>query len=171
MLSTLARAATRRPLTVMLLWGLFLLLGSGLGTGVFGGLSDDVPDVPGTESEVPPSTSTAPTRRASRSPPSSRLPPSPAPRCAPRCGEVADLREIAGCRRACPTRTPPGRLVAEDGRALIVPVTFQGGLDDDAEEAGVYAAADRCTGSTPPGSMSAAGRCWANSSASGPRRT
>ncbi|GHA73200.1 MMPL family transporter [Streptomyces anthocyanicus] len=52
MLSTLARAATRRPLTVMLLWGLFLLLGFGLGTGVFGRLSDDVPDVPGTESQV-----------------------------------------------------------------------------------------------------------------------
>ncbi|MFE2438926.1 hypothetical protein, partial [Streptomyces sp. NPDC059409] len=52
MLSTLARAATRRPLTVMLLWGLFLLLGFGLGTGVFGKLSDDVPDVPGTESQV-----------------------------------------------------------------------------------------------------------------------
>ena len=52
MLSTLARAATRRPLTVMLLWGVFLLLGFGLGTGVFGKLSDDVPDVPGTESQV-----------------------------------------------------------------------------------------------------------------------
>ena len=51
MLATLARAATRRPLTVILLWVLFLLLGFGLGTGVFGRLSDNVPDVPGTESE------------------------------------------------------------------------------------------------------------------------
>ena len=50
-LSILARAATRRPLTVILLWVLFLLLGFGLGTGVFGRLSDNVPEVPGTESE------------------------------------------------------------------------------------------------------------------------
>ncbi|CAM5249652.1 hypothetical protein SALBM217S_01541 [Streptomyces griseoloalbus] len=51
MLTALARTATRRPLTVMLLWGLFLLLGFGLGTGVFARLSDNVPEVPGTESE------------------------------------------------------------------------------------------------------------------------
>jgi RND superfamily putative drug exporter len=50
-LSVLARTATRRPLTVILFWLLFLLLGFGLGTGVFGRLSDNVPDVPGTESE------------------------------------------------------------------------------------------------------------------------
>lgn len=52
MLATLARAATRRPLTVISVWVLFLLLGFGLGTGVFGRLSDNVPEVPGTESEL-----------------------------------------------------------------------------------------------------------------------
>ncbi len=51
MLATIARASTRRPLTVIGLWLLFLLLGFGLGTGVFGRLSDSVPDVPGTESD------------------------------------------------------------------------------------------------------------------------
>ena len=52
MLSTLARAATRRPLTVIGLWAAFLMLGLGLGTGVFADLSDDVPDAPGTESDL-----------------------------------------------------------------------------------------------------------------------
>ncbi|GAA5213540.1 MMPL family transporter [Streptomyces thinghirensis] len=146
MLSTLARAATRRPLTVMLLWGLFLLLGFGLGTGVFGKLSDDVPDVPGTESEVaaeyldgldPSGESiTAVVEAATVSGPEVR---------AQVRGAVADLREIAGVA-AVPDPYATRGLVAEDGRALIVPVTFQGGLDDDAEEAAVDAAADRLHG-------------------------
>ncbi|MGW7278834.1 MMPL family transporter [Streptomyces sp. NPDC054844] len=146
MLSTLARAATRRPLTVMLLWGVFLLLGFGLGTGVFGKLSDDVPEVPGTESAVAagyldgldPSgeTITAVVEAAAVSGPEVR---------AQVRGAVADLREIAGVA-AVPDPYATRGLVAEDGRALIVPVTFQGGLDDDAEEAAVDAAAGRLHG-------------------------
>lgn len=84
MLSTLARTATRRPLTVIALWVLFLLLGFGLGTGVFGRLSDNVPEVPGTESEAAAEYLDRVDRPATRSPPSSRAPPSPTPRCGPR---------------------------------------------------------------------------------------
>ncbi|MFJ8147933.1 MMPL family transporter [Streptomyces sp. NPDC096048] len=143
MLSTLARAATRRPLTVMLLWGLFLLLGFGLGTGVFGKLSDDVPDVPGTESEVaaeyldgldPAGESiTAVVEAAAVSEPGVRAQVERA---------VADLREIAGVA-AVPDPYATRGLVAEDERALIVPVFLEGSLDDDAEEAAVDAAASR----------------------------
>ncbi|AQS66524.1 MMPL family transporter [Streptomyces pactum] len=143
MLSTLARAATRRPLTVMLLWGVFLLLGFGLGTGVFGKLSDDVPDVPGTESAVaaeylddldPSGESiTAVVEAAAVSGPEVR---------AQVLRAVADLRDLAGVA-AVPDPYATRGLVAEDGRALIVPVALEGGLDDAAEEAAVDAAAGR----------------------------
>ncbi|MET9778045.1 MMPL family transporter [Streptomyces sp. NPDC006367] len=146
MLSTLARAATRRPSTVMLLWGLFLLLGLGLGTGVFGKLSDDVPDVPGTESEVtaeyldgldPSGESiTAVVEAAAVGDPRVRAEVGRA---------VADLRRIAGVA-AVPDPYATRGLVAGDGRALIVPVEFAGGLGDDAEEEAVEAAAARLHG-------------------------
>ncbi|GGQ75533.1 MMPL family transporter [Streptomyces flaveolus] len=146
MLSTLARAATRRPLTVMLLWGLFLLLGFGLGTGVFGKLSDDVPDVPGTESQLaaeyldgldPAGDSiTGVVESAAVSDPDVRAEVRRA---------VAGLRDVAGVAAVPDPYTTPG-LVAEDGRALIVPVTFEGGLDDAAEEEAVDAAAARLHG-------------------------
>lgn len=143
MLSTLARAATRRPLTVILLWLLFLLLGFGLGTGVFGRLSDDVPDVPGTESE-----------RADQY--VSRLDPTGETVTAVVAGEpvsdaalraeveraVAEVREIAGVADVPDPYTTPG-LTARDGQALIIPVTFEGGLDEDAEADATDAAAER----------------------------
>ncbi|MGV9452073.1 MMPL family transporter [Streptomyces sp. NPDC003635] len=143
MLSTLARAATRRPLTVILLWLLFLLLGFGLGTGVFGRLSDDVPDVPGTESE-----------RAEQY--VSRLDPTGETVTAVVAGEpvsdaalraeveraVAEVREIAGVAAVPDPYTTPG-LTARDGQALIIPVTFEGGLDEDAEADATDAAAER----------------------------
>ncbi|MFC8866992.1 MMPL family transporter [Streptomyces sp. NPDC057148] len=146
MLSTLARAATRRPLTVMLLWGVFLLLGFGLGTGVFGKLSDDVPEVPGTESAVaaeyldgldPSGASiTAVVEAAAVTGPEVRAEVGRA---------VADLRELAGVA-AVPDPYATRGLVAEDGRALIVPVEFEGGLGDRAEEDAVAAAAGRLHG-------------------------
>ncbi|MFE1009998.1 MMPL family transporter [Streptomyces sp. NPDC058794] len=146
MLSTLARAATRRPLTVMLLWGVFLLLGFGLGTGVFGKLSDDVPDVPGTESEVaaeyldgldPSGESiTAVVEAAAVTGPAVRAEVGRA---------VADLRELAGVAAVSDPYATRG-LVAEDGRALIVPVEFEGGLGDEAEQDAVAAAAGRLHG-------------------------
>ncbi len=143
MLSTLARAATRRALTVMLLWGLFLLLGFGLGTGVFGKLSDDVPDVPGTESEVaaeylddvdPSGASITAVVEATAV---------GAPEVRAEVGRaVADLRRTAGVA-AVPDPYATRGLIAGDGRALIVPVEFEGGLGDEAEEDAVEAAAGR----------------------------
>ncbi|MFC8374075.1 MMPL family transporter [Streptomyces sp. NPDC057239] len=143
MLSALARAATRRPLTVMLLWGLFLLLGFGLGTGVFARLSDNVPEVPGTESEsaaryldrVDPAgeSITGVVAGTTVSDPELRAEVERA---------VADVRTVAGVAAVPDPYTTRG-LTAEDGRALIIPVTLEGGLDDDAEERTLDAAAER----------------------------
>ncbi|NUP45577.1 MAG: MMPL family transporter [Streptomyces sp.] len=143
MLSVLARAATRRPLTVILLWVLFLLLGFGLGTGVFGRLSDNVPEVPGTESEraaqyldrVDPTgeSITAVVAGTAVSDPGLREQVERA---------VADVRDIAGVA-AVPDPYRTRGLTAVDGQALIVPVTFRGGLGDGAEKKAVDAAADR----------------------------
>ncbi|MGW6904172.1 MMPL family transporter [Streptomyces sp. NPDC054940] len=143
MLSMLARAATRRPLTVIALWVLFLLLGFGLGTGVFSRLSDNVADIPGTESEAagqylertdPAGESiTAVVEGTAVSEPGLRAQVERA---------VADVRSIAGVADVPDPYVTRG-LTAEDGRALIIPVTLEGGLDDDAEEKAVDAAADR----------------------------
>ncbi|MGW7203736.1 MMPL family transporter [Streptomyces sp. NPDC054837] len=143
MLSTLARTATRRPLTVIALWVIFLLLGFGLGTGVFGRLSDNVPEVPGTESEaasqyldrVDPAgeSITAVVEGTAVSDPGLRAQVERA---------VAEVREIAGVAAVPDPYVTPG-LLSEDGRALIIPVALEGGLDDDAEERAVDDAADR----------------------------
>lgn len=143
MLATLARAATRRPLTVMFVWVLFLLLGFGLGTGVFGRLSDNVPEVPGTESElaaqyldrVDPAgdTVTGVVEGVAVSAPALRAQVERA---------VADVRHLAGIAAVPDPYTTRG-LTARDGRALLIPVTLEGGLSDDAEEHAVDAAADR----------------------------
>ncbi|MBT3154299.1 MMPL family transporter [Streptomyces sp. CHD11] len=143
MLSALVRAATRRPLTVMLLWGLFLLLGFGLGTGVFARLSDNVPEVPGTESESaaqyldradPTGESvTAVVAGTTVSGPEVRAEVERA---------VADVRRIAGVAAVPDPYTTPG-LTAGDGQALIIPVALEGGLDEDAEQRTLDEAADR----------------------------
>ncbi|WP_043671904.1 MMPL family transporter [Streptomyces xylophagus] len=143
MLSTLARAATRRPLTVISVWVLFLLLGFGLGTGVFGRLSDNVPEVPGTESElaaqyldrVDPTgeTVTGVVEGVAVSDPALRAQVERA---------VTDVCALAGIA-AVPDPYTTGSLTSRDGRALLIPVTLEGGLSDDAEEHAVDAAADR----------------------------
>lgn len=143
MLVPLARAATRRPLTVITVWVLFLLLGFGLGTGVFGRLSDNVPEVPGTESElaarypdrVDPTgeTVTGVVAGVAVSDPALRDQVERA---------VTDVRALAGVAAVPDPYTTPG-LTSRDGRALLIPVTLRGGLDDDAEEQAVDAAADR----------------------------
>jgi RND superfamily putative drug exporter len=133
-LSTLARAATRRPLTVIGLWAAFLLLGFGLGAGVFADLSDDVPDVPGTESDtaddylsgVDPSGESVTAVVAGEAVSDAAL-------RAQVERTVAEVREIAGVADVPDPYTTPG-LTARDGQALIVPVTFEGGLSDEAEE-------------------------------------
>ncbi|GGV82193.1 putative membrane protein [Streptomyces griseoloalbus] len=142
-LFALARAATRRPLTVMLLWGLFLLLGFGLGTGVFARLSDNVPEVPGTESE-------SAARYLDRVDPAGESISGVVAGTAVADPElradvgraVADVRRVAGVAAVPDPYATPG-LTAEDGQALIIPVTLEGGLDDDAEERTLDAAADR----------------------------
>ncbi|WP_280874684.1 MMPL family transporter [Streptomyces pseudovenezuelae] len=143
MLSALARTATRRPLTVILFWVLFLLLGFGLGTGVFARLSDNVPEVPGTESERAAQylDRTDPTGESITAVVEGVAVTDPGLR-----GQVeravTDVRAIAGVAAVPDPYTTRG-LTAEDGRALLIPVTLTGGLDDDAEERAVDAAADR----------------------------
>ncbi|GHF44178.1 MMPL family transporter [Streptomyces griseosporeus] len=143
MLDTLARVATRRPLTVILFWTLFLLLGFGLGTGVFGRLSDEVPNVPGTESQRAAAylrhadpdgdTVVGVVEGARVSGPALR-------------GQVeravAEVRAVGGIAAVPDPYTTRG-LVAADGRALLIPVTLKGGLDDAAEKRAVDAAAER----------------------------
>ncbi|MHC3468994.1 MMPL family transporter [Streptomyces sp. 7R007] len=143
MLSTLARAATRRPLTVIALWVLFLLLGFGLGTGVFGRLSDNVPEVPGTESEHAAQylDDTDPTGESITAVVAGVRVADPGVRDQVERA-VADLRRIAGVAAVPDPYTTRG-LTAADGQALIVPVTLKGGLGDDAEERAVNAATDR----------------------------
>jgi len=142
-LVSLARAATRRPLTVITVWVLFLLLGFGLGTGVFGRLSDNVPEVPGTEPEsaaqyldrADPTgeTVTGVVAGVAVSDPALRNRVERA---------VADVRALAGVAAVPDPYSTPG-LTSRDGRALLIPVTLEGGLGDDAEEHVVDAAADR----------------------------
>ncbi|AZQ38842.1 MMPL family transporter [Streptomyces cyaneochromogenes] len=143
MLSMLARAATRRPLTVIALWVLFLLLGFGLGTGVFSRLSDNVADIPGTESEAAGQylERTDPTGESITAVVEGTAVSDPGLRAQVERA-VADVRAVAGVADVPDPYATRG-LTAEDGRALIIPVTLEGGLDDDAEERAVDAAADR----------------------------
>ncbi|MFJ4782526.1 MMPL family transporter [Streptomyces sp. NPDC088794] len=143
MLSALARTATRRPLTVILFWVLFLLLGFGLGTGVFARLSDNVPEVPGTESEHAAQylDRTDPTGESITAVVEGVAVTDPGLRDQVERA-VADVRAIAGVAAVPDPYTTRG-LTSEDGQALLIPVTLTGGLDDDAEERAVDAAADR----------------------------
>jgi len=142
-LSSLARAATRRPLTVILLWVLFLLLGFGLGTGVFARLSDNVPEVPGTESEHAAQylDRTDPTGESITGVVEGAPVSGPALRRQVERA-VADVRGIAGVAAVPDPYTTRG-LTSEDGQALVLPVTLKGGLGDNAEERAVDAAAER----------------------------
>ncbi|MFF3961683.1 MMPL family transporter [Streptomyces griseorubiginosus] len=134
MLSTLARAATRRPLTVIGLWAAFLLLGFGLGTGVFADLSDDVPDVPGTESDLADDhlSSIDPTGESVTAVVAGEAVSDAALRAQVE-RTVAEVRRIAGVSDVPDPYTTPG-LTARDGQALVIPVSFEGGLSDEAEE-------------------------------------
>jgi RND superfamily putative drug exporter len=132
-------------MAVILLWVVFLSLGFGLGTGVFGRLSNDVPKVPGTESElarqyldhadpigesiiavVEGTTVFDPGLRAEVD------------------RAVSEVRTIAGVA-AVPDPYATRGLTAQDRRALLIPVTLEGGLDDDAAERAVNKAAARMT--------------------------
>ncbi|MGW7076477.1 MMPL family transporter [Streptomyces sp. NPDC054866] len=143
MLAALARTATQRPKTVVLIWLLLLVLGLGFGTRVFGDLTSSVEDVPGSESVV------AEERLAELTPDGddfSAVVSAPAvntPQLRSQVGDaVADVRKHPGIAQVPDPYTTRG-LVAQDGKALLIPVTLKGGLDDDAEEEAVGDAADR----------------------------
>ncbi|MFZ3592531.1 MMPL family transporter [Streptomyces sp. BH104] len=143
MLSALARAATRRPRTVILTWLALIVLGFGLGTGVFGRLSDSVPDVPGTESDRTAELLDDIDPRGESLSAVVEAPRVADPALRARVERtVTDLRRVPGVA-AVPDPYATRGLASEDGRALIVPVTLKGGLDDDAEDGTVDAVAER----------------------------
>lgn len=143
MLAALARTATQRPRTVVLVWLLLLVLGLGLGTRVFGDLTSSVEDVPGSESVV------ADERLAELTPDGDDFnavvfgPSVDSPQIRAQVGDaVADVRKQPGVAQVPDPYTTRG-LVAQDGKALLIPVTLKGGLDDDTEEETLGDAADR----------------------------
>ncbi|WP_306319867.1 MULTISPECIES: MMPL family transporter [unclassified Streptomyces] len=143
MLSTLARVATRRPRTVILTWIALIVLGFGLGTGVFGRLSDAVPDVPGTESDRTAQLLDDVDPRGEALTAVVEAPRVTDPELRAQVERsVADLRRVTGVA-AVPDPYATEGLASRDGRALIVPVTLKGGLDDDQEDETVDAVADR----------------------------
>ncbi|MBC9714003.1 MMPL family transporter [Streptomyces sp. TRM66268-LWL] len=129
MLSALARVATRRPLTVILIWLLLLVAGFGLGTRVFGDLEGAVEVVEGSEAQrTEDLLDRLSTEGASieaiveaRDPGALR----PAIEQA-----AADVRKMAGVA-AVPD---PYGMPSQDGKALLIPVEFTHGLEDDDEE-------------------------------------
>ncbi|MEV0252827.1 MMPL family transporter [Streptomyces sp. NPDC050732] len=142
MLATFARTATRRPLTVIAVWLCLLVLGLGFGTRVFGDLTSTVEDVPGSESvvadelldDLDPSGATI-TAVASGGGDVDRP-----PLRAEIDRAVAAVRTLPGVAEV-PHPYDRHGLVAHDNRALLIPVTLKGGLDDDAEDDTVGAAA------------------------------
>ncbi|MEV7198158.1 MMPL family transporter [Streptomyces sp. NPDC093510] len=144
MLATFARTATRRPLTVIAVWICLLVLGLGFGSRVFGDLTSTVEDVPGSESVVTGELL-------------DDLDPSGADITAVVSGggavdraglrgevgrAVADVRRLPGVAEVPDPYATRGQ-VSDDRRALLIGVTLEGGLDDDAEEDTVGDAADR----------------------------
>ncbi|MEV8315353.1 MMPL family transporter [Streptomyces sp. NPDC059900] len=143
MLAALAHTATRRPKTVVLVWLLLLVLGFGFGTRVFGDLTSSVEDVPGSESVV------AAERLDELTPYGDDFnavvsgPAVDTPRLRAQVGDaIADVREQPGIAQVPDPYTTRG-LVSGDGKALLIPVTLKGGLDDDAEVEATGDAADR----------------------------
>ncbi|MEU7582034.1 MMPL family transporter [Streptomyces sp. NPDC041068] len=143
MLATFARTATRRPLTVIAVWICLLVLGLGFGTRVFGDLTSTVEDVPGSESvvadelldDLDPSGASI-TAVVSTDGGVDR------PRLRAEVDRaVAAVRALPGVAEV-PHPYDRHGLVAEDSRALLIPVTLKGGLDDDAEDDTVGDAAD-----------------------------
>ncbi|MFH8606554.1 MMPL family transporter [Streptomyces sp. NPDC018029] len=143
MLATFARTATRRPLTVIAVWICLLVLGLGFGSRVFGDLTSTVEDVPGSESvvadelldDLDPSGATI-TAVVSGGGDVDR------PRLRAEVGRaVAAVRALPGVAEV-PHPYDRRGLVADDARALLIPVTLKSGLDDDAEEDTVGDAAD-----------------------------
>ncbi|MEV0319045.1 MMPL family transporter [Streptomyces sp. NPDC050658] len=143
MLAILARTATRHPRTVVLTWLLLLVVGLGIGTRVFGELESTVEDVPGSESVVADELLGRLTPDGDSI--NAVLTAGDAESAAVReqvADAVSDVRKQPGIA-SVPDPYATRGLVAEDGKALLIPVTLKGGLDDDAEEEAVGDAADR----------------------------
>ncbi|MFF1813587.1 MMPL family transporter [Streptomyces sp. NPDC058251] len=143
MLATISRAATRRPLTVILVWLLMLLIGFGLGTGVFGRLVDSVPDVPGTESER----AAAYLDRVDKSGESITAVVAGTAVADPGLRSqvqraVADVRTVSGVADVPDPYTTHG-LTSEDGKALVIPVTLKGDLKFKDKKTAVDTAVER----------------------------
>ncbi|WPO73583.1 MMPL family transporter [Streptomyces sp. KN37] len=147
MLTAFARTATRRPLTVIAVWICLLVLGFGFGPRVFGDLTSTVEDVPGSESVVaddllgdldPAGASITAVVSGGGAVDRPEL-------RAEVARAVAEVRALPGVAEVPDPYATRG-LVAEDTRALLVPVTLAGGLDDDAEEDTVGDAADLLRG-------------------------
>jgi RND superfamily putative drug exporter len=155
-LAALARLAIRRPLTVISAWLLLLVIGFGVGTGVFARLDDTINTVPGSESERadqlldrlhPDGDSfTAIIADADIDDPALRAEIGRA---------VAEVRAVPGIADAAdPYAAAAPGLAAEDRRAVLIPVTLAGGLDDAELERAMDAAAERLRAieaAAPPG--------------------
>ncbi|WP_199552411.1 MMPL family transporter [Streptomyces sp. N35] len=127
MLSALARVATRRPLTVILIWLLLLVAGFGLGTRVFGDLEGTVEVVEGSESQR---TEELLDRLSTEGASIQAIVES-----GDLAGLRAEIREAAADVRDLPgIADVPEGMPSEDGRALLIPVEFGQGLADDDEE-------------------------------------
>jgi RND superfamily putative drug exporter len=129
MLATFARLATGRPWTVIAVWVLVLLAGFGLGTGVFGNLTEAVERVPGSESDRtadlverldPVEDSLTAVVEAPRV---------DDPALRDRVADaVVDVRGLPGVAEV------PEPVRAEDGRALLIPVILEGTGGGDADD-------------------------------------
>ncbi|MFH8485534.1 MMPL family transporter [Streptomyces longisporoflavus] len=143
MLAALARTATRRPKTVILVWLFLLVAGLGFGTRVFGDLTSSVEDVPGSESVVAAERLDELTPHGDDFNAVLSAPAVDTPQLRERVGAaIADVRKQPGIAQVPDPYTTRG-LVSADGKALLIPVTLKSGLDDDAEEEVTGDAADR----------------------------
>ncbi|RKN10229.1 MMPL family transporter [Streptomyces radicis] len=119
MLGTFARVATRRPLTVIGVWALLIVVGFGIGTGVFGRLIETVESVPGSESDR--ATATL-----------DRIDPLDGSITAViESDDVTDPaltaeveRALADVRALPDVSAVPDPIPSEDGRALLIPIEF-----------------------------------------------
>ncbi|TGA85685.1 MMPL family transporter [Streptomyces sp. MZ04] len=127
----------------MLTWLLLLVLGLGFGTRVFGDLTSAVEDVPGSESvtadellgRLTPDGDSINAVLSGADVESTNV-------RAQVADAIADVRKQPGIAQVPDPYATRG-LLAEDGKAVLIPVTLKGGLGDDAEEAAVGDAADR----------------------------
>ncbi len=138
MLSALARVATRRPLTVILIWLLLLVAGFGIGTRVFGDLEGSVEVVEGSESQR---TEELLDRLSTEGASVQGLVESgdlPGLRTEVERA-VADVRAMQGVAEV----PDPYGMTSKDGQALLIPVEFDHGMADDDEEELAEDVADR----------------------------